>query len=79
MIANEMYNLSARVKFPNARFQSLLLIMSKIVASYSLFTKKMDSRAKQKLQGKKRKELNINVQLKPKNKRRRYVEQGMRT
>ena len=40
VIANEMYDLSTRAKFPGARFQSLLLIMSEIAAEIQLFTKK---------------------------------------
>ena len=35
-IANEMHDLSACTKFPDARFQLLLLIMSKIVANLKL-------------------------------------------
>ena len=41
VIANEMHNLSAHAKFPNARFQSLLLIMSKIVAEIQFVYRKM--------------------------------------
>ena len=43
LVANEMHDLSARAKFPDARFQSLLLIMSKIVAEIQLlFFQKME-------------------------------------
>ena len=43
MIANEMYEISAHSKFPGARFQLLLLIMSKIVAEIQFVYQKMDS------------------------------------
>ena len=41
MIANEIYDLSARAKFPGTCFQSPLLIMSKIVAEIQFVYWKM--------------------------------------
>ena len=43
-IANEKHDLSACTKFPDARFQLLLLIMSKIVANLKLVNRKMEKK-----------------------------------
>ena len=40
-IANEKHDLSACTNFPDARFQSMLLMMSKIVANLKLVNRKM--------------------------------------
>ena len=40
-----MHDLSARAKFPDARFQSLLLIMLKIVAEIQFVYRKMEKKS----------------------------------